>query len=588
MKSENKKKNPKDDEKKDAKKDDPEKSSPKKQRPKETRKSKSIFSNAWLVGFGVIVIALIIIAAAILVNRNSSECRGDVCSADEANSGGSGIVVAEVNGHDIYSGDFNKTYDLFLYMQGIPKSYSFLVPESAVLNQTIMQQMIYDDATSHGYSATSQEAENNLLNALQANGYTLDAFKATFVNESFDYDFITEYNRKTMVISKYLNDTILKGITVSESEARAYYDANIGQFNTSEQIRTSHILVNSSELAQQIISQLDNGANFTELAKEYSIDPSVASNGGDLGYFSRGAMVPEFEDAAFALQNIEDYTEQPVQTQYGYHIILLTGREPAAQQTFDQVKDQIMTGLLQQKQNDAVKAYIQSMMANADIKIYLKEQPAASPSPPPSAAPTSDKPVVKLFVMSYCPYGTQMEKGMLPVAQLLGDKIDFQLEFVNYAMHGPKEITENLRQYCIEKEQKDKYLDYLSCFLKQNDSSSCLAETGIDTAKLGTCTEATDQQYSITQNMQNPKGPYPAFLIDDADNKKYGVGGSPTLVINDVTVSSSRDSASLLATVCNAFDVQPEQCSAKLSADSPSPGFGYKTTGTTAQADCTA
>ncbi len=588
MKKENRKKKSSDDEDRTEKKHDS--GSQKEARHSKARKSKSIFANTWLMALGIIAIAAIIIAAAYLVNRNSKGCSGSLCTASPA--GAQGSIVAEVNGQPIYSGQLNKTYDLFLYMEGIPKSYSFLVPKLSVLNQSIMQMLIYDDATAHGYSVTSQEAEDSLVKALAANGYTLDRFKSTFANESFDYDFVTEYNRRTMVISKYLNDTILKGITVTDSEAQAYYDANKALFNSTEQIRVSHILVNSSSLAQQIIDQLDSGANFTELAKEYSTDPSVQTNGGDLGYFSNGTMIPEFESAAFALKNIGDYTETPVQSQYGYHIILLTGRKPAGLQPFAQVEDQIKQNLLKQKQNDAIKAYIQGLMSKADIKIYLQaQQPAAATTQPAQAAatpPKSDKPVVELFVMSYCPYGTQMEKGILPVALLFGDKIDFQVKFVNYAMHGPKEIKENLRQYCIETEQGDKYLSYLNCFLKANDTNACMAQAGVDTAQLATCTAATDQQYSVTQNMENPQGPYPSFLVDDADNKKYGVSGSPTLVINGVEVSPSRDSASLLHAVCSSFNVQPEECTAKLSSDQPSPGFGYKTTTTSAQADCTA
>src|SRR3989338_5177731 len=84
---------------------------------------------------------------------------------------------------------------------------------------------------------------------------------------------------------------------------------------------------------------------------------------------------------------------------------------------------------------------------------------------PSANVPKSDKPKVELFVMSYCPYGTQIEKGIIPVIEALGDKIDFELKFVNYAMHGEKEVTENLRQYCIETEQGDKFLGYLKCFL---------------------------------------------------------------------------------------------------------------------------
>ena len=208
----------------------------------------------------------------------------------------------------------------------------------------------------------------------------------------------------------------------------------------------------------------------------------------------------------------------------------------------------------------------------------------------------SDKPTVDLFVMSYCPYGTQIEKGIIPVATLLKDKINFNIRWVSYSMHGKNEVDENTRQYCIEKEQNAKYLPYLQCFLGAGESASCLTSTGIDTAKLNACVASADTQYNITANFNNQaswlNGRYPIFAIDQSDNNKYGVQGSPTLVINGGQVSSARDPESLLKTVCAAFNTAPSECSQTLSTASPQPGFGTATTaastttGTGAGAQC--
>ncbi len=187
----------------------------------------------------------------------------------------------------------------------------------------------------------------------------------------------------------------------------------------------------------------------------------------------------------------------------------------------------------------------------------------------PANVPKNDKPKVEAFVMSYCPYGTQIEKGLIPVAQALGNKIDFSLKFVSYTMHGDKENQENLRQYCIEKEQNGKYFSYLTCFLKASDSPGCLQSTGIDQKKLDACTTATAKQFDVTGTN---------FAVQKADNDKYGVQGSPTLVINGAQAESARDSASLLKTICGAFNKQPDICTtAKLSSASPSAGFGEGT-----------
>ncbi len=207
-------------------------------------------------------------------------------------------------------------------------------------------------------------------------------------------------------------------------------------------------------------------------------------------------------------------------------------------------------------------------------------QAGAAAESAPIDVPKNDKPKVELFVMSYCPYGTQIEKGMLPVVKTLGSKIDYELKFVDYAMHGEKELKENLVQYCIQKEQLSKFDTYLTCFLKASDSASCLTSAGVDTKKNDACVAKTDTEFKVTENFKNNtdfRGTFPGFNVQKADNTKYSVGGSPTLVINGKDVSSGRDSASLLKAICSAFTTQPKECETSLSAASPSAGFGEGT-----------
>ena len=174
--------------------------------------------------------------------------------------------------------------------------------------------------------------------------------------------------------------------------------------------------------------------------------------------------------------------------------------------------------------------------------------------------PKSDKPVVELFIMTHCPYGTQAEKGFLPVLELLGDKIEGSIRFVHYFMHEPEE-TETPIQVCIREEQGDRFNDYLSCFLEDGDSDRCLEETGIDTAKLDSCVETKSEEY---------------YDVDSVLSEDYGVRGSPTLVINGVQASSGRSPSAYLEAVCSAFNDAPEECEEELSTQTYSPGFGYE------------
>ncbi len=188
-------------------------------------------------------------------------------------------------------------------------------------------------------------------------------------------------------------------------------------------------------------------------------------------------------------------------------------------------------------------------------------------------------PQVELFIMSHCPYGLQAQKGILPVAKLLGSDINFSIKWVDYAMHGKTEIDDNLIQYCIQKDQDSLYIPYLECFLEEGKTTECFASAGIDTAKLNLCIQTTDVMYKITE-MYNDRstwsgGTYPQFPIDSELNSKYGVQGSPTLVINGAQVQSNRSPQAFLDTICKYYETKPEACSTQLSTTNPSAGFGF-------------
>ncbi len=220
-----------------------------------------------------------------------------------------------------------------------------------------------------------------------------------------------------------------------------------------------------------------------------------------------------------------------------------------------------------------------------------KKNAAAATPAPNVELKKSDKPEVELFVMSHCPYGTQIEKGILPAVSALGNKINFDIKFTDYAMHGEKELNEELAQYCIKTGEPAKFTAYLNCFLEDGDSARCQAKATINTAKLKTCVAATDKKFKVTENFNDStkkawKGSYPPFDIYKESNAKYGVQGSPTLVINGAIVNSGRDSAGLLKTICSAFNTPPKECEASLSAAAPAAGFGTGASASASSASC--
>ena len=153
--------------------------------------------------------------------------------------------------------------------------------------------------------------------------------------------------RRAMLAQAAMRD-IIKDVTVSDDEARKFYDDNPAMFTNPERIRARHILVSGDEALAKVQDELKAGKSFDLVAKEYSIDPGSAANGGDLGEFPRGMMVPEFEKAAFDLKNPGDVSE-PVKTQFGWHIIKLEERIPESPIPFEQVKARLTQELKDQK-----------------------------------------------------------------------------------------------------------------------------------------------------------------------------------------------------------------------------------------------
>lgn len=141
---------------------------------------------------------------------------------------------------------------------------------------------------------------------------------------------------------------------ITDDEIRKVYDKQIADTPPTNEVRARHILVKTKEEAEAIIKQLDGGADFEALAKEKSGDPGSGAQGGDLGYFGQGQMVPEFEKAAFAL-DVGGYTKEPVQSQFGWHVIKLEDKRQKQPPAFEQVKEQFRSAVLRDKYFELVK-----------------------------------------------------------------------------------------------------------------------------------------------------------------------------------------------------------------------------------------
>lgn len=196
--------------------------------------------------------------------------------------------------------------------------------------------------------------------------------------------------RNSLLSQAALQD-YLKSNPVSDEEIKAEYDSKMA--NAGNEYKASHILVKTEDEAKKLIAELEKGGNFAELAKKNSIDP-MGSEGGDLGWFTADRMVPPFSEAVVALENGK-YTKQPVQTQFGWHVIFREDSRAVTPPPFDAVKEQLRPMLQRQK----AQAMIENMRKSAKVEIMLPPEPAKpTEAPQPAApadtapAPTADKP----------------------------------------------------------------------------------------------------------------------------------------------------------------------------------------------------
>ena len=176
--------------------------------------------------------------------------------------------------------------------------------------------------------------------------------------------------------SKILMDLLLQSeakAAVSDAAMHQLYDEAAKQMAGQQEVRARHILVKTEDEAKAIVAELKKGADFAELARQKSTDPG-ASEGGDLGYFPKDEMVPEFADAAFKLE--KGQISEPVHTRFGWHIIKVEDKRERQVPAFDQVRDQLATHLVRKAQAELITKL------RADAKVERLEAPVAQPAQP--------------------------------------------------------------------------------------------------------------------------------------------------------------------------------------------------------------
>lgn len=272
-------------------------------------------------------------------------------------------VAARVNGEVIYATDLDQEVDAIARQYGIPdddKQRSEIV--RIVLDQMIEQRIINQQA--RRYDAVASEAQINAqLADIRRNFPTEAEFRQALEQRRWTLADLKNRLRGTITMQN-LTERVTK-VTVTDAEIQKYFNEHRSEYDQAEQVRVSHILLESEAEARLVLARLRRGEKFEDLAQQYSKDPGSKTQGGDLGFVSRGQLVGEFEKVAFSME--PGQTSGLVKTQFGFHIIRVTDKKPPQAARIEAVRDQIRSQLMTRKREAAFQEWLKKARTQAKI-----------------------------------------------------------------------------------------------------------------------------------------------------------------------------------------------------------------------------
>ena len=301
--------------------------------------------------------------------------------------------VATVDGEKISKAQLDEAFDKAVQMTGVNAadltSEQKIEGYRQILDELITEKLVSKAAA--GVTVPQSEVDAQIAK-IKAQFPSEEDFSKQLATVGQSPEQLGEMVRKMLQQQQWLESEIAGKTEVTDEEAKKFYEANKAEFEQPETVKASHILfrVNKEDSEEVVNKKLEQaktaearakkGEDFATLAKELSEEPGAKESAGDLGFFPKDRMVPEFASAAFS-QKVGDISD-PVRTQFGWHIIKVTDKKAAGTLPYDEVKAQLIAYLKSKKQEEAAQALLKSLRSSAQIESSLP--PPASPAPSPS------------------------------------------------------------------------------------------------------------------------------------------------------------------------------------------------------------
>jgi foldase protein PrsA len=253
--------------------------------------------------------------------------------------------------------------------------------EQAIAEYLVNLQILEQEAAAYKVKVTEADVEEEIALFMDMFQGDQKRFEAALEKQHLSLEQFTEQTRERLLLER-MKAAVTADVKVTDTEVKAYYEANKSDYVHPEERETSHILIAvpsgddgatptqadwdvALSEAEKIRGEIQNGADFSAQARKYSDDESTSESGGDLGPVTKGQMVPAFEEAVFSLKKSE--ISEPVKTPYGYHLIVVTGITPEEQLSYDRVKEGIRTSLLEQKIEQAWDSWLAQKRAQVGV-----------------------------------------------------------------------------------------------------------------------------------------------------------------------------------------------------------------------------